>query len=133
MSELSDNNIIENFFIARGWTYSSYADHPAGLFQWFAPDKSKLEDGLKDLPNILESYSAFKEHVLEVMGEEGWKLLIEDDTFFWIRLLPESECSHTPRHTEDFGVEIKSNNILHDAVIAATSYFNSKEKTVDQS
>lgn len=118
---LTNQEIIEVYFKALGW--KAYT-HPMAGFGYL---KDKEGNRHKTLPNILESFPDFKEHVLGVMEGEGWEFIIEDGVFFWVRLLPESKCEHNPRHTEDISEETKDNNILHAAAIAATRYLEEKK------
>ena len=109
---MPDNEIIERYFKARGWEFTDTI-MPA---YWRLPNRGIIPYGSE--PNILESFPDFKEHVLEPMGEEGC-----------IGLIEAMDCD-PPRlfFVWDFGEgasneEIKDNNILHAAVIAATRYF----------
>ena len=138
---MTDIEITEAYFVARGWTWKDKVHlylpeqptedkfcskcgktTPYRSEGWHGPDGEHYWE----LPPIIDHYPAFREHVLEVMREDGWKFLIEDGVFFWIRLLPESECSHNPRHTEDFGVDIKDNDLLKAGIIASTRYWEAK-------
>lgn len=120
---MTNNEIIEAYFRARGWE-QVMSIHEGDYLEenpyWKNPNGFER----KDLPNILESYSAFKEHVLEVMEGEGYGFSIEyewDDnngsvrSWYWIN-----------HKYGDFAKEIEDNNILHAAVIAATRFWESK-------
>ena len=124
---MTPTEITEAYFKARGWTYSLiiYAhnlaigeDRPSHL--WCSPAiKGQTRSSrykLKGLPNILESFSAFKEHVLEVMGEEGFTVAIMFGDFMWVS-----------KKKDSLEEPIKDNDILTAAVLAATRYFESKE------
>jgi len=108
---MTDNSITEAYFVARGFR-KMHIDSA----MWKLPNGTAF--GL-ELPNILTSYPDFKEHVLEVMGEDGWVLEIENEWVWW--KLPDRPTMPQLTH------EIKSNNILHAAVIAATRYFEEKK------
>ncbi len=69
-----------------GWTYSSYANHPAGVFHWFAPNKSKLEDGFKELPPISSSWEVCAKFLGEFMEQKHYfyEIKYEDDIEFFM-------------------------------------------------
>lgn len=114
-SKMTDNDIKEAYFKARGWwEHESQYD---GSYWWDKNGNSTHIPVLPDsLPNILEHYPDFKEHVLEVMLRDYYKLTVYGGSVTW-------------RGAWDYQKEIeeiKDNNILHAAVIAATRYFEEK-------
>lgn len=108
---MTDNEIIERYFQARGWV-ECQEDYGVSEF-WLAPDCNNFDE----LPNILESFPAFKQYVLEPMGEEGIKMLVTFNSVRWQKAKGGAVIDY----------EIyKDNNILHAAVIAATKYWEQK-------
>ncbi|KKK47777.1 hypothetical protein LCGC14_3151790, partial [marine sediment metagenome] len=106
-------SITEAYFKARGWTLDSLKYPYMGWFDWEGRKYS-------DLPNILESFPAFKEHVLEVMEEEehsleivGYKKGMGVRWKGW-------------EHMKVYSQLVKDLNFLHAAVIAATKYWEEK-------
>jgi len=122
---MTDTEITEAYFKARGWTYESNA---INKYFWWMPDKQlgrQVTYGL-ELPPILTDYPVFKEHVLEVMGEEtgkdgkqNYQLAFDGSVAWW--------------WTESYGVISEyrerdaEGHILRAAVIAATRYFEGKK------
>ncbi len=105
----TDEELAARYFKALGWT-------PRADGEWFDSNGNWKER----LPNILEHYPDFKKWVLEVMEGEGYGYSI-DYCFQW-----GNEFSDNAR-LKFIREEIKSNNILHAAVIAATRYFEEKK------
>ena len=68
------------------------------------------------LPNITQHYPDFKKWVLEKMEGEGYEPEIEEGKFYWV-------LGNNAEPAE----EIKDNEILRAAVIAATRYFEAKK------
>ena len=142
---MTNNELTEAYFLALGAKWkripkSSLSRGDYSKWGWFLGGrlissasevhcgevKAKNADACVKFPSILESYPAFKEHVLEVMEGEFWpqiKILASriDKSYqlFWVWT-----CI---KNKEAFIQEIKSNNILHAAVISATRYWESKE------
>ena len=108
-------NITEKYFRAIGWRYvDQIGNNPYGWFLGSYHHRSL------ELPNITESFSAFKKWVLEkmVLGDGRpmkYSIGIErgDDWNWW--------ADHTT-----YSEPIKNNEILEAAVIAATRYFKGK-------
>jgi len=131
---MTDNDITEAYFVARGWEWKKYLKDPLDYWYWEFNGKAVSEYSRHEnysysyLPNILESYPDFKQHVLEVMDFEEYRLLINElivggvpHTYLdWSRKRLAGEY---PFYKEI----IKDNNILHAAVIAATRYFEEKK------
>ena len=126
--EMTDNEVTEAYFRALGWKrFKDRRDDGSGhgrnenVTGWVDSDGEEWYD----LPNILESNSAFTEHVLEVMEGEGYKLSI-------CEINQTSRGSYTAFIWSGTRVtkaeEIKDNNIFRAAVIAATRYFEEKSK-----
>jgi len=113
---MTDNEITEAYFVARGW-WKKTEGYNLG---WYGVDDYHGTP----LPNILESYPAFKQHVLEVMGEEGFSYDIISNTTKLVKFFMWYGQFEGHPVLRDYIAEIKDNNILHAAVIAATRYFN---------
>ena len=124
---MDDRETTEAYFVARGWSAWPFTIHPGSEQGWLPPGKELLEANLiYELPNILGSFSAFREHALEVMEEKGWEFLISEGDSF-------SDRPYVVWNQLQGGgliqAEIIDNNILHAAVIGATRYFKSMGKT----
>ena len=136
---MTDIKIIEAYFVARGWRWQELPNSKQPrVFGWWYLGKKLWNSHemiiVNDqnytppshgelLPNILKSFPDFKREVLEVMEDEDIHLFV---ITFKIGNCVEwrgrvGECKEWE--------EIKSNNILHAAVIAATQYF--KEVQLD--
>ncbi len=112
---MTDNEIIERYFKARGWKPKKLMGGLIPTGDWLDPDNNLYES----LPNILIDFSAFKREVLEPMQGEEYCLEVDglhgcvswfDDPF------------DGPRYDE----VIEDNEILRAAVIAATRYLENK-------
>ena len=122
---MTDTEITEAYFVARGcFIKQQIRKEGENKFKmrdyWCLPDGEFIEWDDYGLPKILESYSAFKEHVLEVMGGENFRLTMSFSEVSWITL----KGPFLDRVS--IGEKIKGNDILHAAVIAATRYFEGK-------
>lgn len=129
---MTDNEITEAYFVARG--RRKIKSHALSLGYRFMileeevwvehDDLSKIREGdayYNFLPSILESYSAFKEHVLERMENEEYTLQFVDyKKGMGVRW---KGWEHMKVYTE----VIKDLEILRAAVIAATRYFEEKK------
>ena len=139
--EMTKQQIIENYFKALGWEWKktrTNASFPItdgsgeGNFigdEWcWCLNGNKVGESRKvnpdvtprksDLPNITESFSAFKKWVIEEMDRRGWKLTNSGRFVQWM-----------PKKSQPVGglyEEIKDNEILSAAVIAATEYLGSE-------
>lgn len=117
----SDNEITEAYFKALGWLF---VDYEMGVeAYWESPD------GKTDytLPNILESYSAFKREVLEVMAFNRYRFIIDK---LIVGGVPHTFAKWLHKAAGEYPVYkeiIKDNNIFRAAVIAATRYFEEKK------
>lgn len=100
---MKDNEIVEAYFKA----YGVNPNFPHSL----------------KLPNILDHYPAFKEHVLEVMEGEGYGFRVNFAEIVW----RENQGFMEDRNKETLSELFLDNNILHAAVIAATRYFEEKK------
>ena len=137
---LADWKIKEAYFKARGLLKIHEEENGKYLMfdgsisgRIFAKNRTTIPSThFKFLPNILESYSAFKEHVLEVMAAEDRYPYItyKDDfrqIFIWGRKCDFAGRGKYLNMSGIKGEEMKDNNILHAAVIAATRYWEEKE------
>ena len=109
---MTDNEIIERYFKARGWM--SIVRVGGDICNWW---DGKSVKGVYAPPLILTDFPAFKEHVLEPMHEEEFILYVFSSYIEWTRKNPSSNRR----------CKIVDNNILHAAVIAATRYWESKD------
>ncbi|MCH7650671.1 MAG: hypothetical protein IIA63_05860 [Nitrospinae bacterium] len=137
---MTDTEIIEQYFKARGW---EYYDEPPLAWKQFK-DKYGLDNddyigwyrngicAYDELPSILTDFSAFKAHVLKVMEEEGYypcmvlreRRIPAIQDFYW-------RHNTNPYMKPDYQEEIIDNNILHAGVISAARYF--KEQNANDS
>lgn len=118
---MTDTEIIERYFVARGWYHRTYDDHAPRIYLWYLPDGKNF--GV-ELPPILTDFQAFKEHVLEVMDGDGFYVTIALSTSGGLYLI---WANSFLKGKVAFSEVIKNNNILHAAVISATGYFEGKK------
>ena len=127
---MTDNEITEAYFRAREWKrFKDRRDDGSGhgrnenVTGWVDSDGKEWYD----LPNILESNSAYIREVADVMEGEGYVLFVVQD-----RALSGIVKAVEWRQDRALGIqicarqEIKNNNIPRAAVIAATRYFEEK-------
>lgn len=113
MEQLSDDQIIENFFLARGW--EAYT-HPMVGFGYL---KDKEGNKYKQLPKILESFPDFKREVMDVMEDNGFYPIIKKKELGGLYFVWDNRWMQSKPTLEELIID---NNILHAAVIAATRY-----------
>lgn len=131
-------DIVERYFLALGWLRVKRHEFYAGVRLGDAPCEylwvEKYEEVRKpdpkyyaDLPNILESFPAFKEFVLERMEGGGYSYYIADvmseaSGYEWGKELSWQNKGHS-----EYNELIIDNEILKAAVIAATRYWEEKK------
>jgi len=120
---MTDTEITEAYFVARGWTTGPYKNI---AYIW----RDQNGEPHDELPNILNSYPNFKQHVLGVMGEAGYKFEVtargDKETREWSSA-EWNKYEKFQGFVNDNYEEIKDNNILHAATIRATRYFEEKK------
>ena len=123
-------NITEKYFRAIGWEYHLYLDKCFQDEPWFeqSPHNKIVWDEClyhEELPNITQFFPDFKLHVWEKMRMKMyiWKPTIDPYAIVRQRLNEIEGCPEAVAQEE-----IKNNEILEAAVIAATRYFETKGK-----